>query len=413
MNEIKKHLTVLLVTMIVPLGFVWFDSTTIPGLLLIWQSPSILVTDYFYVGGFSAAIANLWITTGLSAWLVVWIKAPWNGVTIAGLFTIAGFAVFGKTPFNILPIWMGITLFARVTETPPSKWLAAYLFGTAIGPIASYLWVVPPYGEVPRLMLGIIGGIIAGFLIPIISVQTAKLHQGFNLYNIGFTIGIIGTLFAFVIRLMGWSLSFSTPVDGSYHGLLVLLLAIVFTLLLMLSLWLKVTKEQVLALVKDIGVKQDFSVAYGWGPTLFNMALLGYLSLVIVTVLGFELHGPMIAGVLTVVGFGAFGKHIVNVLPVMLGAILIGLSPFVDGAAVGPSIAVFFVTALAPLSLKYGVLLSILAGMLHVFLGPFGLGLQGGFALYNNGFVAGFVAILVVQLLQRLQPNKRLKKGVS
>ncbi len=413
MSEIKKHLTVILVTMMIPLGLMWFDASTIPGLILIWQSPSILVTDYFTVGGFSAAIANLWITTGVSAWLVLWIKAPWNGVTVAGLFTIAGFAVFGKTPINVLPIWIGITLYARVSKTLPSKWLAAYLFGTAIGPIVSYLWIIPPYGALTRLVLGLVGGIITGYLIPIISVQTAKLHQGYNLYNIGFTIGIIGSFFAFVFRLMGWSLSHSTPVDGSHHQILLLLLMLLFTVMLTISLWLKVNKEQWRALIKDIGVKQDFSIAYGWGPTLLNMALLGYLSLVVVTLLDFELHGPMVAGVLTVVGFGAFGKHIVNVLPLMIGAFLIGLSPWVDGTAVGPSIAVLFVTALAPISLKYGVVLSILAGMLHVFLGPYGLFLQGGFALYNNGFVAGFVAILMVQVFRKWQPSTRLKKGVS
>jgi Protein of unknown function (DUF1576). len=155
----------------------------------------------------------------------------------------------------------------------------------------------------------------------------------------------------------------------------------VITGMLLLGWRLGIKKPAIVQLLKDSGVRSDFSVHHGWPVTLLNMSLLGYGSLAIVSLLGFELHGPMIAGILTVVGFGAFGKHILNVIPVMLGAFLIGLTPFVDGQALGPSIAILFVTALAPVSLKYGVIVATIAGMVHVLLGPIGLFLQGGFAL--------------------------------
>jgi hypothetical protein len=54
-----------------------------------------------------------------------------------------------------------------------------------------------------------------------------------------------------------------------------------------------------------------------------------------------------------------------------------------------------------------------LAGMMHVYLGPIGLFLQGGFALYNNGFVAGVVATLVVQVHTRFLPKIQRKKRTS
>jgi hypothetical protein len=413
MKKNNAWVLTVLVTFSLPALLLLSDATTWPGLIQIWQSPSILVTDYFTVGGFSAAIANAWLTTGLSAMLLLAIKAPFNGVAIAGLFTIAGFAVFGKTPLNVLPIWMGITLYAYQTNTPRSQWTAAYLFGTAMGPIASYLWAVPPMALIPRMVLGVVGGVIAGYLIPPVSIRTPKLHLGYNLYNIGFTIGLIGTLFTVFIRWAGWNLSLSTPVDGSHTGGLTMLLLGLFGSMLILAQRVGVTKESLRGLIKDIGLGSDFVNHYGWGATLVNMALLGYLSVLLVWVLGFELHGPMVAGVLTVVGFGAFGKHILNVVPLMIGAALMGWSPWVDGQAVGPSIAILFVTALAPVSLKFGVVIAILVGMLHVFLGPYGLWMQGGFALYNNGFVAGFVAILVAQPLQQWSLKRPLKNKTS
>jgi hypothetical protein len=265
----------------------------------------------------------------------------------------------------------------------------------------------------PRLVLGVLAGILSGYLIPPISTRTAKLHQGTNLYNVGFSIGIIGTMFTIVLRLLGWDLSVGTEVTGAYTPILTLLMLGLFTGMFLVAWRSRFQSKDILALLKDVGVQSDFATTYGWPVTLLNMSLLGFLSIAMIYGLGFELHGPMVAGVLTVVGFGAAGKHIINVIPVMLGAFLIGLTPFVDGQAVGPSIAILFVTALAPLSLKYGVIVAILAGMMHVYLGPIGLFLQGGFALYNNGFVAGVVATLVVQVHTRFLPKIQRKKRTS
>lgn len=413
MTSSLKHGLVVGLTLFVPGMLLLLDNSTWPGLLAIWQSPSLLVTDYFTVGGFSAAIANAWLTTGLSIWLLVWIKAPFSGIVLAGLFTVAGFAVFGKNPINILPIWLGITFYSVHHKTARSSHTAAYLFGTGIGPISSYLWFAAPVGLIPRILLGVVAGIVAGYLIPPISSFTPKVHQGMNLYNNGFTIGIIGTLFTVVFRLLGWNLSFSTAIDGSYTTSLYQLLLLLFTVLLLLAVRFGITKNNIIRLLKDVGVKTDFTKTHGLSATLLNMSLLGYLSLAVTYLLGFELHGPMIAAIFTVVGFGAVGKHLLNVIPLMLGAFLIGLSPWVDGQSLGPSIALLFVSALAPISLKYGFLIAVIAGMLHVLLGPLGLFLQGGFALYNNGFVAGFVAIVVVQLIARFLPKPKLKKRTS
>ena len=400
-------------TFLVPGILVLLDASTWPGLLAIWQSPSMLVTDYFTVGGFSAAIANLWLTTGLSAWMLVWIGAKLNGLVIAGLFTIAGFAVFGKNPVNILPIWLGITLYSMRHKTTRSTHTAAYLFGTAMGPIASYFWFAAPVGLFPRIVLGVLAGVLSGYLIPPISRRTAKLHQGTNLYNVGFTIGIIGTMVTIVLRLLGWNLSVGTAVTGTYTPILTLLMLGLFTGMFLIAWQSRFQSKDIVALLKDVGVQSDFATSYGWPVTLLNMSLLGFLSIAMVYGLGFELHGPMVAGVLTVVGFGAVGKHIINIVPLMLGAFLIGLTPLVDGQAVGPSIAILFVTALAPLSLKYGVIVAVVAGMMHVWLGPVGLFLQGGFALYNNGFVAGVVASFVVQIHARFLPKIQRKKRTS
>jgi hypothetical protein len=85
----------------------------------------------------------------------------------------------------------------------------------------------------------------------------------------------------------------------------------------------------------------------------------------------------------------------------MTGLILAAMIPGFSLTNLGPSIAVFFVTALAPVGGKFGLFYGLLAGFIHMIIAPQALALQGGFDLYNNGFTAGLVAGLVVVVAQQ------------
>jgi len=76
---------------------------------------------------------------GILFWLgLVVLGAPFNGPVLGGLFTIMGFAFFGKHPKNVLPVVCGIVvaifLFGKDIYTPTP--LLAILFGTALAPLA-------------------------------------------------------------------------------------------------------------------------------------------------------------------------------------------------------------------------------------------------------------------------------------
>jgi hypothetical protein len=119
----------------------------------------------------------------------------------------------------------------------------------------------------------------------------------------------------------------------------------------------------------------------------------------------------MMAGIFTFMGFGAYGKHIINAIPVMMGVVLASYLPNLSLTNIGPSIALFFVTAIAPIAGKFGPIYGILAGFLHLILSSQVLSFQGGFDLYNNGFTGGIVAGLIVVLAQQfpLQPLRLLR----
>ena len=72
----------------------------------------------------------------------------------------------------------------------------------------------------------------------------------------------------------------------------------------------------------------------------------------------------------------------------------------------GLVIAILFSLCLAPIAGRYGVLLGLLAGMLHVLIVPICLTTHGGLNLYNNGFAGGFVACALIAVIEALKEER-------
>lgn len=95
------------------------------------------------------------------------------------MLTVFGFGASGKHVRNILPIFVGVylgSLLKTWSVDAPSIVFAA-LFGTALAPVA---------GE-----YGFLWGVVASFINSSVVLNTGFLHGGLNLYNTGFSIGIV------------------------------------------------------------------------------------------------------------------------------------------------------------------------------------------------------------------------------
>jgi hypothetical protein len=123
--------------------------------------------------------------------------------------------------------------------------------------------------------------------------------------------------------------------------------------------------------------------------------------------MGCDLNGPTLGGVFTIVGFSAFGKHIRNILPVIAGAVLAARINTWDPTMPNNTVAILFATGLAPISGQFGWAWGLIAGFIHVNATIHLSTLNGGFNLYNNGFAAGFVAILLVPIIVALRRDKK------
>ena len=105
---------------------------------------------------------------------VVLLGETFNGPLLAGILTIVGFSAYGKHFLNTIPILLGVYLakFGSNTDT-----FTVGLFGTSLAPISG--------------VYGTFWGIVAGWLHLAVVQSIGTVHGGLNLYNNGFSAGIV------------------------------------------------------------------------------------------------------------------------------------------------------------------------------------------------------------------------------
>jgi hypothetical protein len=266
------------------------------------------------------------------------------------------------------------------------------------------------FGVLPGIVLGVGAGLVIGLILPPLASSFVRFHQGFNLYNIGFTSGIIGMILMSVFRLSGYDHSLNQIiVTETSIPLLVLLVLYFFSMILVGLITSKNSWKEYRSLLKNPGrLVTDFVSLHGFSTSILNMGVLGLLGILLVSLLQGPINGPIIGGIFTLVGFGSFGKHPGNSLPIMVGVLVAGLIAGLPFSSTGFLLTVLFATTLAPISGHYGYFAGILAGFLHLALVS-NLGyLHGGMNLYNNGFSGGFVAAFLVPIFESYKRERNL-----
>lgn len=379
------------------------------------NSKSLLMTDYFAVGGVGAALINVSLVSFFNLFLLYKLKLPAGGLLFASFFTCLGFAFFGKNMLNILPLYLGAYLYAQNQDIPFRNVFHIAMFSTALAPLVSYiansgLFLNHGFSQFVALLIGT----ATGYIVIALSSNMLKFHDGFNLYNVGFTAGVIGTVLTSVLRSFNMtvetgailSTTNSIPVIAAIYALLLFLIFCGY------KMDRNVFREYRRIFVHRGRVVTDFTVLRGFACTLVNMGVMGILALSLVLVGGATVGGPLIAGVFTVAGFGAFGKHPYNSLPVMFGVIVAASFYEFDLSSTPIMLAVLLSTTIAPISGTYGPLVGMVAGMLHLAV-VVNIGIvQGGINLYNNGFAGGLVAGMLLPIIDSLskQPTGQKKR---
>lgn len=381
------------------------------GLGRIIVSPSLLLTDYLAVGGRGATLLNAGLCGLACAALVVICRVDVNGPFLAAVYTVIGFAFFGKNILNIWPIFAGVWLHTRYQGIPYRNALLVALFGTTLAPLTSFFAFAAGLQPLPGVALGTFLGLLAGVILPPMASHMLRFHDGYNIYNIGFTGGIIGSFVIANMRSFEFAVAPVSLLCDTWHVFFAVYFTAVSAALLLAGLafsrrdpagaWRAYRQ-----ICRSSGrLVSDFTAIGDYGSTVCNMGIMGLLSVAFVLLLGGTFNGPVIGGLLTVVGFAAFGKHPPNCLPVLAGVVLASLFKVWDIPATTVVIAGLFGTTLAPIAGQYGPLAGLAAGFFHLSV-VMNVGvLHGGINLYNNGFAGGFVAAFLVPVLDFLKRN--------
>ncbi|MDD3347606.1 MAG: DUF1576 domain-containing protein [Oscillibacter sp.] len=393
------------------LGFVMDTPENIlVGLYRIVTMQDLLITDYAYIGGVGAALVNAGIVTAISICIIKLSGDPFNGFTIVEMGLMAGFSLFGKNCFNIWPIILGTWLYSKYQREPFAKYASVALLATALAPMVSYMALGSIHASLP---LGLVTGIIIGFLLPSLSAYTYRIQNGMNLYNMGFACGLFAMMVVPILTAFGDKPDSALYWATEYNGVFIIVVSVLCVSMMLIGFYgtgvpLWAVWAGYRRLLSTTGrAPSDYLRMFGAGPVLVNIGINGILGIAYVLIVGGELNGPTVGGIFTIMGFSAFGKHALNIIPVMAGVTLgaYGMHYTPDYPAL--QLAGLFGTTLAPIAGHFGWPFGILAGFIHSALVLQTGGPVAGLNLYNNGFSGGLIAIVLYPTITAIFKHRR------
>lgn len=386
----------------------------LPGLINIIKEPDFLITDYFLIGGVGTALINAGLLTLLCIGILYHLKKEMDGHTITSCCLMFGFSLFGKNLLNIWTILFGVYLYSKYHKMPLSRYIYIGFYGTSLSPIITQIMYISqlPYGA--RLLISFLVGIAIGFVLPPLSTHVHYAHQGYSLYNVGFSSGIIATVIVSLMKSFGittesrllWSTGNNRLFLGILGGLFLLMAGGAFLYGgkgVITSYW---------RILRCTGIAgTDYLKDEGGPATVLNMAVNGLFATVFVLAVDGDLNGPTIGGIFTIIGFSATGKHLRNIAPIMFGVLLASFTKTWNIYEPSPMLALLFSTTLAPIAGEFGIIVGLIAGFLHSSV-ALNVGIvYGGMNLYNNGFAGGIVAIFMVPVIKSIMDRRARARG--
>jgi hypothetical protein len=255
--------------------------------------------------------------------------------------------------------------------------------------------------------VGVLSGILIGFILPPVASYVMRVHQGYNLYNTGFAAGLIGTIMVSLFKSYGLVVEERLVWTTGNNAILGVFLFLMF---ISMILWGILLNREAFKRIKSImgyggRLVTDFVILEGFPSALVNMGISGLFAVSYVIIVGGDLNGPTIGGIFTIVGFGAFGKHLKNMVPIFAGVFIGSLTKIWSINDPAILLAALFGTTLSPISGEFGWKYGVIAGFVHSSVVLNVSYLHAGFNLYNNGFAGGIVAVILVPVIEAFRKD--------
>ena len=408
-------------------------STMFTGLWKILSQPSKVSTNYFAVGGYAATFLNMGLVALASLLLFVVCKGTPNNVSTLAFILTLGFGSWGINILNIWPTILGVVIYALVKKEKLGGLVNAMLFSTGIAPIITDLLIRYPHAEVVGFNLAGLGialfvGICIGFFLPAGLAHSPAVHKGFDLYSAALPIGM--TAF-FLNATLYKTLGVALPAAPAAETLQVasqmtvnIFCCVVFGLCILFAFLLGCKPKDYWRLLSDPALVNNFSSTYGNATFLMNLGVYGLFILGYYNLIGATFNGVTFGVIFCMLACCNSGSHPGNVWPIMLGYVaastLCGwIAPLVGGNftfqvnAQAIMVGLCYANGLSPIADKYGWHYGFIASVLHYLLVTSVPSLHGGFCLYNGGFTAALICLILAPELERFFRTKEERRAVK
>lgn len=403
------------------------------GLWQILGQPSKLSTNYFFIGGYAATFLNMGLVGLICLLLYIVFKAtPTNVSTLAFVLTL-GFGSWGINILNIWPTIFGVMIYCIVKKEKFGANVNAMLFSTGIAPLITDLMLRYPNAEaigfnLEGILIALVVGFCIGFFLPAGLANSPKVHKGFDLYSAALPVGMTAFfLNATLFKTLGVTLP--AGADAAQLQVASRLTVNTFCILLfgaciVIAFVLGCRPKDYWQLIIDPALVTNFSSTYGNPVFLMNVGVFGLFILGYYNLIGASFNGVTFGIIFCMLSTCNSGSHPGNVWPIMLGYVVAStvcglVSPLVGGTftfavnAQAICVGLCYANGLSPIADKYGWRYGFLAAVMHYLLVTSVPTLHGGFCLYNGGFTAALICIILVPSLERFSRDKFERKALK
>ena len=408
-------------------------SEMFTGLWKILSSPGKASTSCFAIGGYAATFLNMGLIGVICLSLFVGLKAKANNASTLAFILTVGFGSWGINILNVWPTFAGVALYCLVKREKLGDNVNAFLFSTGIAPLITDLMIRYPHAEVvgfnlPGIGLSVLVGLTIGFFLPAGLANSPKVHKGFDLYSAALPVGMTAFfLNAVLFKTLGLELPAGAPASQLLMESPVIantFCCIFFGLCILFAFLMGCRPKDYWRLLTDPELVTNFSATYGNHVFLMNVGCFGLFILGYYNLIGATFNGVTFGVVFCMLSTCNSGSHPGNVWPIMLGyalasAVFGWLATLTGGTftfalnAQAIVVGLCYANGLSPISDKYGWPFGVLAAVMHYLLVTSVPNLHGGFCLYNGGFTAALICIILVPELERFFRTKDERRALK
>ena len=403
------------------------------GLWEICSQTAKISTNDFAVGGYAATFLNMGLVALCFLVLCLVTKATPNNVTTLAFILTLGFSSWGITVLNIWPTILGVVIYSLVKKEKLGANFNAMMFSTGIAPLISDLLLRYPNAEavgfnLPGALVTLVVGIFIGFLLPAGLGHAPNVHKGFDLYSAAVPVCFMAFfLNAVLYKTMGIALPAAPAADTltvASQMSVNIFCCVVFGLCVVIALLMGCKPRDYWKLLSAPEHVGSISGKMGTPVFLMNVGIYGLFILAYYNLIGASFNGVTFGIIFCMLCTCNSGSHPGNVWPIMLGYVV---ASFVSGwfsqlaggefsgaiNAQAIAIGLCFANGLSPVTSKYGWFWGMVSAIMHYLLVTSVPNMHGGFCLYNGGFTAAVICVLLIPQLERFVKSKSEKNSLK